>query len=469
MSPLVIYHLRMIGHHWALFSFLLCASIGLLSVQTAVQENAASNPQHPLPDKELEREQTNSMCGDDDDDDDEDTAGDPPASLPPLVQRAAAAAFFFRDCPAGAQKRTSSGRTRAASRADQPAARRPHLPQRGPQEDPAPPDRLESPRTARPTGGGPSTAAPCPSRAASERRRKQQQLPRRHLPRAPQKQPSPCPPPASATRARAPSRGPVSYPTRRRRRRAPGTEGAAAEAPPRPFPGAPAEPRFRPPLRRLQAAGVKPGSRERARRRHFRRRPRGEARRAGPGLTRLQGAEEARRGPRDAAPLLQDVAQDGAHAAATATAARARPLQAAAPAPQGARQPVLPHGCPRPAAAPGPGRRCGAPPPPPGTPPPAGCRRSAGPGGSTGRGEAAALWARPGRARGPLQCSAEQSRDGAGGRAGARCSRPPAQHHRQRSQAAVPPPAAARPPLKRGGWTLRLQSSTQLLLPSRHA
>lgn len=56
-----------------------------------------------------------------------------------------------------------------------------------------------------------------------------------------------------------------------------------------------------------------------------------------PRLTRLQGAEQPGRGPRDAAALLEHIAQDGAHA----TAALA--LQASPAATQGAGQFVLPH------------------------------------------------------------------------------------------------------------------------------
>lgn len=65
--------------------------------------------------------------------------------------------------------------------------------------------------------------------------------------------------------------------------------------------------------------------------------------RRGERVTWLQGAEQARRRPGDAAALLEDVAEDGTHAAA-----RALPLQASPPAPQRARQPVLPHGSPGP-------------------------------------------------------------------------------------------------------------------------
>lgn len=56
-----------------------------------------------------------------------------------------------------------------------------------------------------------------------------------------------------------------------------------------------------------------------------------------PRLTRLQGAEQPGRGPRDTAALLEHIAQDGAHAAA------ALALQASPAATQGAGQFVLPH------------------------------------------------------------------------------------------------------------------------------
>ena len=56
-------------------------------------------------------------------------------------------------------------------------------------------------------------------------------------------------------------------------------------------------------------------------------------------LTRLQGAEQPGRGPRNAAALLEHIAQDGAHAAAAA----ALPLQASPSASQRAGQLVLPH------------------------------------------------------------------------------------------------------------------------------
>lgn len=56
-----------------------------------------------------------------------------------------------------------------------------------------------------------------------------------------------------------------------------------------------------------------------------------------PRLTRLQGAEQPRRGPRDAAAFLEHIAQDGAYAAA------ALALQASPAATQGAGQFVLPH------------------------------------------------------------------------------------------------------------------------------
>lgn len=72
--------------------------------------------------------------------------------------------------------------------------------------------------------------------------------------------------------------------------------------------------------------------------------------------TWLQGAEQARRRAGDAAPLLEDVAEDGAHAAA-----RALPLEASPAAPQRARQPLLPHGARGSASCPGAaGRRHGA-------------------------------------------------------------------------------------------------------------
>ena len=61
-------------------------------------------------------------------------------------------------------------------------------------------------------------------------------------------------------------------------------------------------------------------------------------------LTRLQGAEQPGRGPRNAAALLEHIAQDGAHAAATAAAATTTlPLQASPSTSQGAGQLVLPH------------------------------------------------------------------------------------------------------------------------------
>lgn len=64
--------------------------------------------------------------------------------------------------------------------------------------------------------------------------------------------------------------------------------------------------------------------------------------------TWLQGAEQARRRAGDAAPLLEDVAEDGAHAAS-----RALPLEASPAAPQRARQPFLPHGARGSASCPG--------------------------------------------------------------------------------------------------------------------
>lgn len=60
-------------------------------------------------------------------------------------------------------------------------------------------------------------------------------------------------------------------------------------------------------------------------------------------LTRLQGAEQPGRGPRNAAALLEHIAQDGAHAATTAAAATTLPLQASPSTSQGAGQLVLPH------------------------------------------------------------------------------------------------------------------------------
>lgn len=60
-------------------------------------------------------------------------------------------------------------------------------------------------------------------------------------------------------------------------------------------------------------------------------------------LTGLQSAEQPGRGPGNAAPLLENIAQDGAHTAAAAAAAATLPLQASPSAPQGAGQLVLSH------------------------------------------------------------------------------------------------------------------------------
>lgn len=60
-------------------------------------------------------------------------------------------------------------------------------------------------------------------------------------------------------------------------------------------------------------------------------------------LTRLQSAQQPGRGPGNAASLLENIAQDGAHTAAAAAAAATLPLQASPSTPQGAGQLVLSH------------------------------------------------------------------------------------------------------------------------------